>query len=171
MHWLGPHVVVFHKPSHLGFVYTYRQRPRFCNRHVWSFWKTLWQTEFVCNSFYPSSCPSPLPIKLSVTSDTKVNFDGDFDGHGDGDTTCKQTFTVRYVNKAADRKRKVTANKVLNSKGNVNIDKVHWSSQRSLKIYYKLSRVMCFLLAPSRGIMPIKTSYQKVLVKYGPGKL
>ena len=40
--------------------------------------------------------------------------------HGDGDAMCKQTFTVRYVNETADSKRKVAANKVHNSTGNVN---------------------------------------------------
>ena len=39
-------------------------------------------------------CEPILSVKWSVSIDTMINFDGDSDGHGDGDSTCKQAFSL-----------------------------------------------------------------------------
>ena len=64
------------------FVYTHRQHHRFCERHYWSFSRTLWRPEWMYNPFYLS--------KVSATIDTMLN--SDFGGHSD--VTCKGTFRV-----------------------------------------------------------------------------
>ena len=38
-----------------------------------------------------------VPIKRSFSIGTMLNFDGDGHEHGDGDGTCKQTLTSRFL--------------------------------------------------------------------------
>ena len=60
--------VVFSRVAHVainprqwqGFVYTYRPRYRFCERHLSPYRRTLWQLKWVCNPSGPRRCPPPL---------------------------------------------------------------------------------------------------------------